>query len=269
MVQERSATHESFWKDAGPSSRSRSVHPGKPPIALKGSGVLNYDDFGNLRVEIRADQATSDLLRAAGIEIRDGMISSDGRTVIDLQNKTLTYFVEGQRSSNSTGGGPLALNRPRHWEVTGDVLTLTTRDDSGAPLSIGRWKREPVDRGGEAVRRTTILMTVLLLSAPVWVAAQAARPTANTPEIFSASAQAKNATGAVSGTLEVRLTRYTPDFDRKVVEEALRQGGYPRFVTTLRNAPEVGQLVLGGGQPYLDPVCTRERSRAGAARSSW
>ena len=115
--------------------------PGKPPIALKGSGVLNYDDFGNLRVEIRADQATSDLLRAAGIEIRDGVISSDGRTVIDLQNKTLTYFVEGQRSSNITGGGPLALNRPRHWEVTGDVLTLTTRDDSGAPLSIGRWKK--------------------------------------------------------------------------------------------------------------------------------
>jgi hypothetical protein len=54
----------------------------------------------------------------------------------------------------------------------------------------------------------------------------------------------------MSGTLEVRVSRYTPDFDRKTVEEALRLGGYPRFVTTLRNAPEVGQLVLGGGQPY-------------------
>ena len=117
--------------------------PGKAPIMLKGSGVLNYDDFGNLRMEIRADQASSDLLRAAGIEIRDGVISTDGRTAIDLQNRTLTYFLEGQRSSNLTGGGPLALNRPRHWEVTADVLTLTTRDDSGAPLSIGRWKRSP------------------------------------------------------------------------------------------------------------------------------
>ena len=73
--------------------------PGKPPIMLKGSGVLNYDDFGNLRMEIRADQASSDLLRAAGINIRDGVISTDGRTAIDLQNRTLTYFVEGQRSS--------------------------------------------------------------------------------------------------------------------------------------------------------------------------
>lgn len=115
--------------------------PGKPPILLKGSGVLNYDDFGNLHMEIKADQASADLLRAAGIEMRDGVISADGRTAIDLQNHTLTYFIEGQRSSNQTGGGPLAPNRPRHWEVMGDVLTLTTRDDSGAPLSIGRWKR--------------------------------------------------------------------------------------------------------------------------------
>ena len=115
--------------------------PGKAPIMLKGSGVLNYDDFGNLRMEIRADQASSDLLRAAGIEIRDGVISADGRTAIDPQNHTLTYFIEGQRSSNLTGGGPLALNRPRHWEVMGDLLTLTTRDDSGTPLSIGRWKK--------------------------------------------------------------------------------------------------------------------------------
>ena len=114
--------------------------PGKEPIFPKGSGVLNYDDFGNMRVEIRADEASSDLLRAAGIDIRDGVISSEGRTAIDLQNRTLTYFVEGQPAS---GGGPLATNRPRHWEVTADVLTLTTRDDSGAPLSIGRWKRSP------------------------------------------------------------------------------------------------------------------------------
>ncbi len=118
------------------------IHPpGKPPIALKGSGVLNYDDFGNLRMEIRADEASADILRAAGINMRDGVISTDGRTAIDLQNRTLTYFLEGQSSSMATGGGPLAPNRPRHWEVTADTLTLTTRDDSGAPLSIGRWKR--------------------------------------------------------------------------------------------------------------------------------
>jgi hypothetical protein len=116
---------------------------GKPTITLKGSGVLNYDDFGNMRMDIRADEASSDLLRAAGINITDGVISSDGRTVIDLQNRTLTYFVEGQRSSQVTGGGPLALNRPRHWEVTAETLTLTTKDDNGAPFAVSRWKRSP------------------------------------------------------------------------------------------------------------------------------
>ncbi len=115
--------------------------PGKEPIFPKGTGVLNYDDYGNLRMEIRADEAASDMLRAAGIAISDGVISTEGRTAIDLQNHTLTYFLEGQPSSMTTGGGPLALNRPRHWEVTADTLTLTTKDDSGAPLSISKWKR--------------------------------------------------------------------------------------------------------------------------------
>jgi hypothetical protein len=115
--------------------------PAAAPIVLTGSGDLTFDNFANLRMEIRADQAASDLLRASGIEIRDGIISTDGRVAIDLQRRTLTYFLEGQRSSYKTGGGPLALNRPRYWEVTGDTLTLTTRDDSGAPLSISRWTR--------------------------------------------------------------------------------------------------------------------------------
>ena len=79
------------------------------------------------------------------------------------------------------------------------------------------------------MRTATVLMTVLLLGAPTWAWAQAASPATRTPEVFTATAQAKNATGAVSGVFEVRVSRYTPDFDRKVVEEALRLGGYPRF----------------------------------------
>ena len=115
--------------------------PGGKPITLKGTGVLNYDDFGNLEMNIKADEASSDLLRAGGVVIPDGVIATTGRTAIDLPNKTLTYILEGQASAMKTGGGPLSPNRPRHWEVNGDVLTLTTKDDSGAPLSISRWKK--------------------------------------------------------------------------------------------------------------------------------
>ncbi len=115
--------------------------PGKPPLVLKGSGTLVYDDMSNLRMEIRADEASADMLRAAGVDIRDGIISSDGRAALDLAKRTLTYVLQGQ--APLVKGGPLAVERPRHWVVDGDSLILTTRDEAGRPLSIARWKRTP------------------------------------------------------------------------------------------------------------------------------
>src|SRR3954465_13082978 len=111
---------------------------GKPPIVLKGNGTLVYDNMGNMKMDIRADEASTDVLRASGVDIRDGVISTDGRTAIDLQKRTLTYVVKGQAPLIR---GPLGMDRPRHWVVEGDSLTLTTQDDAGQPLSIGRWKR--------------------------------------------------------------------------------------------------------------------------------
>lgn len=113
--------------------------PGKGPVPLKGTGTLVYDDFGNLKMDIRADEASADVLRAAGIDIADGIIRSEGRTVVDLQHKTLTYVIKGQPPAGAAG--PLGLSRPRHWQVEGDVLTLTTKDDAGNPLSVGRWRK--------------------------------------------------------------------------------------------------------------------------------
>ena len=99
------------------------------------------------------------------------------------------------------------------------------------------------------MRSVIVLTTVLFLGGSTGAGAQAARA-ATTPEVFSGTAQAKSASSAVSGKLEARVSRYTPDFDCKTVEDALRFGGYPKFLTTLRNAPEVGQLTLADGQPY-------------------
>jgi hypothetical protein len=73
---------------------------------------------------------------------------------------------------------------------------------------------------------------------------------------------AKSDKAAVSGTLEIRLNRYTPDFDRKTVEAALKEGGYPRFLLALRNAPEVGQLLLGESEPFSIRYA-REKVEAG------
>jgi hypothetical protein len=112
--------------------------PGKPVVSVKGQGTLSYDDFSNLSMELRTDVATSDQLRAAGIEIQDGKISTTGRTAVDMQNRTLTYVVAGQPAGNT---GPLAVSRPRHWQVDGNVLTLTTKDDAGKPVSVSKWRK--------------------------------------------------------------------------------------------------------------------------------
>ena len=103
-----------------------------------------------------------------------------------------------------------------------------------------------------------LLVIVVLLGVPGLASGQAAAG----PETFTATAQAKNANGSVSGKLVVRLRRITPEFDRTSVETALKEGGYPRFLTAIRNAPEVGQAVLGGGKPYAIRYA-RERVDAG------
>lgn len=120
--------------------------PGKPSVVLgpsSGTGTLTYDAYSNLDIQIRVtDTKVADALDAAGIPLRDGVIATTGRTAIDLQNHTLTYLLEGQGQLVSTAQqGPLAFNRPRHWQVEGDVLIISTKDDSGKPLAIGRWKK--------------------------------------------------------------------------------------------------------------------------------
>jgi hypothetical protein len=33
------------------------------------------------------------------------------------------------------------MTRPRHYQVDNGVLTLTTQDENGKPLSMGRWRK--------------------------------------------------------------------------------------------------------------------------------
>ena len=68
------------------------------------------------------------------------------------------------------------------------------------------------------------------------------------PESFSANLQIQTASGPISATIQVHIQRYSPDFDRTAMEDALQHGGYASFVTALRKAPEVGSVVAGDGQ---------------------
>lgn len=73
-------------------------------------------------------------------------------------------------------------------------------------------------------------------------------PAQNTrvPETFTANMQAAGAAGgAGAATIQIEIRRYTPPADLAAVEEALKTGGYPAFVTALRKAPEVGAVSFG------------------------
>ena len=58
--------------------------------------------------------------------------------------------VEGQPAA---GTGPLAMNRPRHWQVEGNLLTLTTKDDAGNVASVGEPRPSTSSTHGKAWQR--------------------------------------------------------------------------------------------------------------------
>jgi hypothetical protein len=118
------------------------IPPGKAAIPVNGRGSLTYDGYGNLDMQITADKASAALLDAAGIQTQNGVLMSKGKAVINMQQRSLTYLIEGQPPVGAPSG-PLGLNRPRYWEVDGTTLTLTTKDDAGKPLSIGKWEKQP------------------------------------------------------------------------------------------------------------------------------
>jgi hypothetical protein len=117
--------------------------PGEPPIHVKGAGSLTYDAFGNLEVELRVDEATARLLEMAGIPSTKGVVSMSGRTVVDMQSRTLTYMLEGQP--------PFGARRAR-WRSTGRD-TGKSRATSSRSRRKGRTARRSRWADGRKCRR--------------------------------------------------------------------------------------------------------------------
>jgi len=67
-----------------------------------------------------------------------------------------------------------------------------------------------------------------------------------TPETFVAKAEVRSGETAVaSANVTIQVDRYTKDADRTAMENALKHGGYPGFLTALRKAPAVGHIEAG------------------------
>ena len=123
--------------------------PGGAPLEMQGTGTLWFDDFGYVRMTLDADAASAALLTEAGIPMEKNRFVTWGRAIIDKRSKTLKYVkyaFDGQYPAVTAG--PTTVERLYYWNVTGSTLTLTTKDESGKPLSIGRWRRSfAIDSG--------------------------------------------------------------------------------------------------------------------------
>ncbi len=89
-----------------------------------------------------------------------------------------------------------------------------------------------------------LVPTVLIVFAvvPITVLAQ----TKGAPETFTGHLHATGPdVGAMAATIQIDITRYTPEAERVAVEDALKTGGYAAFLTALRKAPEVGVVTVG------------------------
>jgi hypothetical protein len=114
--------------------------PGEAAIHDAMTGSLVYDEYANMTVELHLKPDTAELASRIGIPVSDGSVITTGRTVIDMNNHSLSYVLQGQPPVRPSTH-PLDINRPRYWEVNGDTLTLRTRDTDGKVLSVSVWKK--------------------------------------------------------------------------------------------------------------------------------
>jgi hypothetical protein len=115
--------------------------PGEPPITSAASGILTYDEYSNLKVDLKLTPAALKLAQKIGIPVTpEGTMTTTGHAVIDLQRRALSYVLEGQAPMRPARH-PLDTNLPRYWEFTDNELTLRTKDDKGTVLSVSVWRK--------------------------------------------------------------------------------------------------------------------------------
>ena len=115
--------------------------PGEPPIHGAATGILNYDEYSNLKVDLRLTPGAVKLAQKIGIPLTaEGSLTTTGHAVIDLQRRALSYVLEGQKPMRQALH-PLDTNLPRYWELKDNELTLRTKDEKGTVLSVAVWRK--------------------------------------------------------------------------------------------------------------------------------
>jgi hypothetical protein len=111
-------------------------------------GSLTADDFGNMTIEYRVSDGGVRALEGLGFKPPDRVISTRGRVVINVDDKSIAYVGEGagakpfDANAAAARANPFALERTRYYDFAADgTLTLTTRHDDGKDAVVSRWKK--------------------------------------------------------------------------------------------------------------------------------
>jgi hypothetical protein len=67
-----------------------------------------------------------------------------------------------------------------------------------------------------------------------------------TPATLTADAYLPGGEGAPAATITMQINRYSTQVDLDTVANGLKHGGYPGFLTALRQVPVVGTVTVGG-----------------------
>ena len=95
------------------------------------------------------------------------------------------------------------------------------------------------------VRMLRRIASIAIVTAAMAGSAGVARGAGEYPLALTADVSAKTDTVTISAVVTIKVDRLIEENRRKRLTDALKFGGYPKFVTTLREIPAIGSIQLG------------------------
>src|SRR6185295_7153963 len=72
--------------------------PDQPSIRAAATGTMTFADYSNMTVDLQLSPETARIADRLDIPTKDGLLQTTGRTVIDINSKSISYVLEGQES---------------------------------------------------------------------------------------------------------------------------------------------------------------------------